>query len=93
MVLRLQELRCSRNIKQSELAREFCVSTQSIINWESGHITPSIGMIIKISDYFSVSTDYLLGIDNRKYIEVPNLNIVQIAHIQQLIDDLRADAE
>ena len=50
---------------------------------------PSIEMLIKIANIFSVSTDYLLGLDNKKYIEVTGLSEKELAHIQQVIDDIR----
>lgn len=86
--MRIRELRTARNITQVELARSLSVSKQSISNWENDNILPSIEMLIKISDFFSVSTDYLLGLDDKKYLEITGLNEVQIAHFQQLIDDL-----
>ncbi len=46
-------------------------------------------MLVKISHYFSVSTDYLLELDNRFYLEVSGLTVEQIAHIQQIINDIR----
>ena len=48
----------------------------------------SIHTLVRIAKYFSVSTDYLLGLDNKKYIEVTELDERQIAHFQQLIDDI-----
>ena len=67
---------------------------QSISNWENDNIMPSIDMLVRIVDFFQVSTDYLLGR------EVPNagapqtLDITgftprQIEHIQLIVDDLR----
>lgn len=86
--IRIRELRIARNITQVELARSLSVSKQSISNWENDNILPSIEMLIKIADFFSVSTDYLLGLDNKKYLEITGLSEAQIAHIQQLIDDI-----
>ena len=45
-------------------------------------------MLIKIAQLFSVSTDYLLELDNRRYIEVTGLTDTELAHIQQIIDDI-----
>ena len=60
----------------------------SISNWENDNILPSIEMLVKIADFFSVSTDYLLGLDDKKYLLISGLNEEQIAHIQQLVDDI-----
>lgn len=38
--------------------------------------------------YLTVSTDYLLCLDDRKYVETTNLDEKQIAHFQQLMDDV-----
>lgn len=85
---RLRELRTARNITQVELAKSLSVSKQSISNWENDNILPSIEMLVKIADYFSVSTDYLLGLDDKKYLEITGLSETNIAHLQQIINDM-----
>lgn len=85
---RLRELRTARNITQVELARNLSVSKQSVSNWENDNILPSIEMLVKIADYFSVSTDYLLGLDDKKYLEITGLSESNIAHLQQIINDM-----
>ena len=86
---RITEIRNSYNWSQVQLAQKLNVSKQTISNWENNNILPSVEMLIKLSQIFSVSTDYLLGLDDRTYIEVTGLTSVQSAHISQLIDDLR----
>ncbi len=87
----IKQLRTDRGMSQVELAAELGVTKQCISNWENGNIAPSIDTLMKIAKYFSVSTDYLLGIDNRKYIEATGLTDRQITHIQQIIDDILED--
>lgn len=86
----IKTLRLSHNLNQVQLANALSVSKQTISNWENNNILPSIDMLIKLSDFFSVTTDYLLELDNRKYIEVTGLTDVQLAHIQQIIKDITA---
>ena len=45
-------------------------------------------MLLKISRTFNVSTDFLLGEDNHRYIEVTKLTKTQIHHVQQIIKDI-----
>ena len=85
----LKMMRKSRNLNQVQLAAQLNVTKQTISNWENNNIRPSIDMLVKISHYFSVSTDYLLELDNRFYLEVSGLTVEQIAHIQQIINDIR----
>lgn len=85
---KLKKLRKSRNLNQVQLAEKLNVTKQTISNWENNNILPSIDMLIKISHYFSVSTDYLLELNKRTYIEVSGLTLEQISHVQQIINDI-----
>ena len=64
----IKNLRQSRNLNQVQLAASLNVSKQTVSNWENNNILPSIDMLVKISQFFSVSTDYLLELDTRNYI-------------------------
>lgn len=57
---RIQRLRRARGISQEELADRIGVSRQAVSKWESEQSTPDIEKIILLSDYFEVTTDYLL---------------------------------
>ena len=86
---KIRELRIAKSMSQVELAKKLGVTKQSVSNWENDNIQPSIEMLIKISQTLNVSTDYLLSLDNRQYIEVSGLSKEEIAHIQQIINDLQ----
>ena len=62
---RIQNLRKLRGISQEQLADRLGVSRQTISKWESEQSAPDMEKIILLSDYFEVTTDYLL---NGKYI-------------------------
>ncbi len=85
----IKNLRQSRNLNQVQLAASLNVSKQTVSNWENNNILPSIDMLVKISHFFSVSTDYLLELDTRNYIEVTDLTDIQLAHVRQIIDDIK----
>lgn len=87
---RIRLLRQSRNISQVELAKRLNVTKQSVSNWENDNIQPSIEMLLKMAEFFSVSTDYLLARDEGKYLDVSDLSDVVVTHLRQLIEDLRA---
>ena len=57
---RIKSLRTSLGLNQVEFGKKINVTKQSVCNWENGNILPSIEMLKKISNEFSVSTDYLL---------------------------------
>lgn len=85
----IRELRNIRGISQIQLANKLGVTKQSVSNWENDNILPSIEMLVKIANFFEVSTDYLLGLDNKRTLDVENLTENQISHIQLIVDDLR----
>ena len=57
---RIQQLRKSKGISQEELADKVGVSRQAVSKWESEQSTPDIEKVILLSDYFDVTTDFLL---------------------------------
>lgn len=85
----IKRLRMARNLSQVDLARALGVTKQSISNWENNNIQPSVDMLIHLSRFFSVSTDFLLGLDQRNYIEVSGLTDQQLAHITAVIQDIQ----
>ena len=58
----LAELRADRGIKQWELAKKIHVSVSSISAFETGVRVPGIDILVKLSVYYDVTTDFLLGI-------------------------------
>lgn len=53
-------LRKQHSWSQEQLAEQLNVSRQSVSKWESGLSIPDLDKIIKMSEIFGVSTDYLL---------------------------------
>ena len=86
----IRALRQAKGISQVELAKRLGVTKQSVSNWENDNIQPSVEMVVKLAGIFSVSTDYLLGLEQGEYLDVTGLSQEKIAHIRQLVDDLRA---
>ena len=62
--IRLKELRKEKNLTQKELAQIFSTTDDSIFSWEKGRSQPPIDTIRKFCEFFEVSADYLLGIED-----------------------------
>ena len=60
---RLKELRTERKISQMELAKATGISQSAIAKWELGKTEPTASALIRLSEYFSETVDYLLGIE------------------------------
>lgn len=57
---RIQQLRKRKGISQEELADRIGVSRQAVSKWESGQTSPDLEKIVLLSEFFEVTTDYLL---------------------------------
>ena len=84
----IRELRIQSGLSQVELAKKLNVSKQCVSNWENDNVMPSVEMLVKIADYFKVTTDMLLGRENFEMIDASGLTSEQSAHIRQIIKDL-----
>lgn len=62
---RIRDLRRKHGLSQEDLAQQIGISRQAISKWESGQSMPDLDKIILLSEYFQVTTDYLLkGIES-----------------------------
>lgn len=60
----LRILRARKNITQINLSTELGISQELVSQYELGKSLPSIENLVKISNFFNCSTDYLLGLTN-----------------------------
>lgn len=58
---RIKLLRTSRDMKQSELAKDLGIGASTLSYWERGDFQPDNDSLIKLADYFNVTIDYLLS--------------------------------
>lgn len=85
---KIKQLRLAKSLNQVELAKKIGVTKQCISNWENDNIQPSIEMLIKLSDFFGVTTDYLLGLEDKKMLNVSGLSLKQIEHLKLIVEDI-----
>lgn len=64
---RLKQLRKNNKITQNELAEHFGYSHVAVVKWENGTREPDFKTLKELANYFNVSVDYLLGIDNSNW--------------------------
>lgn len=81
----IRKIRKAKKLSQVELAELLGVTKQSVSNWENDNIQPSVEMLIKIAEALCVSTDFLLGRDTGRYIDVSGLPEEAVQHVQSLV--------
>ncbi|MWC28100.1 helix-turn-helix transcriptional regulator [Paenibacillus sp. MMS18-CY102] len=58
---RLRELRLRKNLSQEEVARQIGITRSAYSHYEINNRQPVYDTLIKLSSYFEVSLDYIIG--------------------------------
>ncbi len=56
----LKKVRNMRNLNQQKVALDLNITREALSHYENGRREPSLAMLVKMSDYFNVSIDYLI---------------------------------
>ena len=56
----LKMIRKQRNLNQQKVALELNISREALSHYENGKREPSLTLLLKMSDYFNVSINYLI---------------------------------
>lgn len=79
--LRLCELMKENNLTKAKIIKATGITEGAIDGWLKRGAQPTAEMIIKLADYFEVSTDYLLGRSNDIGIVQTNANLTQFENM------------
>lgn len=62
----LIKLRTDRGLTQEDIASVLEISNKTLSKWENGSSSPDLDMLVKLAEFFEVTTDYLLGLSNSR---------------------------
>ncbi|MBQ9551581.1 MAG: helix-turn-helix transcriptional regulator [Clostridia bacterium] len=85
----LRDLRKQSGLSQEQLAERIGVTKSVISYYELSERIPSPDVLIKISDVFHVTTDYLLGRDDCMTINVSDLPREDVELLKSIATTLR----
>lgn len=86
---RFKTLRVQNHLTQAELAQELGLTKSVISAYENDLRMPSYEVLILIAKKFKVSTDYLLGLEIKKEVDLSGLTEEEIAAILNLIKAMK----
>ena len=86
---RLKKLRLQNNLSQAQLADRLGLTKSVISAYENSVRMPSYEVLISISRIFKVTTDYLLGVENKVTLDLSGLTAEEIASIKKLIKAIK----
>ena len=87
---RLRALRKQKNLTQKQLAELIGVKNSIISFYEIGDRFPSPEVIIKLAAVLGTSTDYLLGVEKGRNIDITGLDKEDEKAIRMMVDLLRS---
>ncbi|WP_440896812.1 helix-turn-helix domain-containing protein [Amphibacillus sp. Q70] len=67
--IKIKELRKSKKMTQKTLADILNVTPQAVSKWERNESTPDIETLIKLSNYFDISIDELVGNKSKSFFD------------------------
>lgn len=85
----LKKLRLKENMTQAQLAQKLGLTKSVISAYETGLRLPSYDILIHIAKIFNVSTDYLLGLENKREIDLSGLTENEITALLELIKAMK----
>lgn len=86
---KLKALRLGKKMTQKQVADIIGLAISAVSSYESGSRYPSYDVLVQLSRIFHVTTDYLLGVTDKRNIDVTGLDDSEIELISQLVDKLR----
>ena len=77
--IRIKELREKEGLSMQQLAEKIGVNKSRVGMWENNGSVPRMDALKKLSEFFNVTIDYLLGNDNTSFLDKENkkLNSLQ----------------
>lgn len=88
---KIKMLRESKNLSQTDLAKKLGITRSSVNAWEQGFSSPSTGYLVELSNLFSVSTDYLLGLKKNESLDISGLDTEQMKILYELTEHFRKE--
>lgn len=86
---RLRTLRTEKGYTQKQLADRVGLAISAISSYESGNRFPTYDVMVKFARIFHVSTDFLLGMDEVRRLDLSGLSEEDVEIISRLVEKLR----
>jgi transcriptional regulator with XRE-family HTH domain len=74
---KIKALRIQKGLTQTEIAKRLRITKNSVNAWESGSSSPSLIHLARLVQIFGVSTDYLLGVNERVTVDITEFDELQ----------------
>jgi len=87
--VRLKQLRSDKHLTQAQVAERIGVTPSMVSAYESDLKVPGLDTIIRIANLFGVTVDYILCREDKRFLDISDLNDEEAAVICNMVDILR----
>lgn len=84
--VRLKELRANKNLTQAQVAQHVGVTRAVISAYETDIRQPSYDVLIRLALLYGVTTDYLLCIEGKRYLDISDLTDREAAAVYEMVN-------
>jgi len=85
---RIKNLREDRDLRQIDVAEAVGIDQRSLSNYETGKTNPDSETVIKLSRFFGVTCDYLLGVSDGNFSD-HNAIIAELEDMKHRLDEIQ----
>ena len=89
---KIRDLRRGMNLTQVQVAERLHISKAMVSSYETGVRLPSYSVLMKFAKLYGVTTDYLIGFDRVKSVDVSGLSDSQVDVILKMVKELKGEA-
>ena len=86
---KLKNLRKQKRLTQKQVADRIGLAISAVSSYEARTRYPSYDVLIKLARIYHVSTDYLLGMTDKKELDISGLKDDEVEAISQLVNILK----
>ena len=88
--MRLRQLRVDKHLRQEQVANLIGVTKGAVSAYENDIRQPSYDVLIRLANLYRVSTDYLLGRQDMRTLDISGLTSAEAVAISDLVASMTA---
>lgn len=88
--VRLRQLRVDKHLRQEQVANLIGVTKGAVSAYENDIRQPSYDVLIRLANLYRVSTDYLLGRQDVRMLDISGLTTAEAVAISDLVASMTA---
>ena len=86
---RLRLLRRDKHLTQAQVAKRISVTASMVSSYETDIRLPSYEVMLRIADLFGVSVDYLLGREEKRFLDISELTEEEATLVCDMVNILK----